>query len=133
MLVLASWVISCIVISVKADEDLNKYVLECSGLGQMLWKHKFPQDTEDEGKVRLSSKDEAEGMPLVSYQACHAVRPPASLVPSSAKVPLTSMPSSVPAAVGSAAPAAAAGGPGLDEMVVKKAALVMMKHVRWLL
>ena len=70
MNVLASWVISHIVISVKADEELNKYMLECSGLGQMLWKHKFPQDMEDEGKVGLSSEDKAEGMPLVPHQAC---------------------------------------------------------------
>ena len=32
----------------KPDEDLNKYVLECLHLGHTLWKHKIPQDTEDE-------------------------------------------------------------------------------------
>ena len=55
----------------------------------------------------------------------HAVRPPAPLVPPAAEVPPTLMLSSVPAAAGSAA---AEEGPGLDEVVVKKAALVMMKH-----
>ena len=79
---------------------------ECSGIGRTLWKHKFPQDTEDEGKIRLSIKDEAEGMPLVPHQAHQAVRPPAPCVPSPAEVPQTLMPSSVPAAVGSAAAAA---------------------------
>ena len=72
---------------------------------------------EDEGKVRLPSEDEAEGMPLVPHQACHAVRPPTSLVPSSTEVPLTSMLSSVPAAVRLAASTAGAGGPGSDEVV----------------
>ena len=64
-------------------------------------------------------------MALVPHQSCCAVKPPAPLVQPPAKVPLTSMPSSAPAAVGLAA---AAGGTGPDEVVVKKAALVMMKH-----
>ena len=81
---------------------------------------------DDKGNVGLSSKDEAEGMPLVPHQADHAVRPPAPLVPPPAEVPTTSGLTSVPAAVGSAA--AAVGGPRLDEVVVKKAALVMMTH-----
>ena len=105
-------------------------MLECSHLGHTIWKHKAPQDTEDDGKVGLSSKDKAEGMPLVAHLACWAVRPPAPSVPPPTEATATPGPSSAPAAVGSAvaAAAAAAGGPGPDEVVVKKAALVMMKH-----
>ena len=127
-----SWVISHFVISVKADEDLHKYMLEHSSLGQTLWKHKFPQDMEDKGKVRLSSEDEAEGMPLVPHQAHQAVRPPTPLVSPPDEVPTTSGTSYAPAAVGSVAAALAAstaeGGPSPDEVVVKKAVLVLMKH-----
>ena len=67
-------------------------------------------------------------MPLVPHQECHAVRPPAPLVPPPTEAPTTLGLSSAPAAVGLSSSTAAAGGPGPDEVVVKKAALVMMKH-----
>ena len=89
MLIFSGHVTGCVVpITVKADEDLNKYVLECSRLGHMLWKHHFPQDMEDEAAIGISSKDKADGMPLVNHQARRAVRPtPAVPVPPSAAPP----------------------------------------------
>ena len=74
-----------ILFAVKADEDLSKYVFECSRLSWTLWKHHFPQDTEDEAAVGISSKDEADGMPLVDHQVRRAVRPtPAAPTPPAA-------------------------------------------------
>ena len=92
----------------------------------MLWKHCFPQYTGDEAAVGISSKDEADGMPLVDHQARRAVRPtPAVPVPPRA---------APPAAAGSAATAStgtsteAPQGPVPDEVVVKKSSLLTMKR-----
>ena len=112
----------------KAGEDHNKYVLECSRLGHMLWKHQFPEDAEDEAAVGISSEDQVDGMPLVDHQERRAVRPtPAASVPP-------------PSAAGSAATASTAAtasmgtstdapqGPAPGEVVVKKSALLTMKR-----
>ena len=92
----------------------------------MLWKHHFPQDTEDEAAIGISSEDEVDGMPLVDHQVRRAVRPtPAVPVPPRA---------APPAAAGSAATVSTGmsmdvpQGPVLDEVVVKKLALVRMKR-----
>ena len=102
-----------------ADEDLEKYVLETLKLCCMMFKHKSPADTEDEALVGKSSEDEAEDLdldPLIAHQAVRQGAP-------------------APTAGTSATPAAAAGSaaamvvptPGLDEVIVKKAALVAMQ------
>ena len=49
-------------ISVLANEDLLKSVLECLALMVSSWKKDHPSDTEDDITVGLSSKDEAEGL-----------------------------------------------------------------------
>ena len=110
----------------KADEDLNKYVLECSRLGHALWKHCFPQDTEDEAAIGISSEAEVDGMPVVDHQVRRVVRPTPSV-----PVPLRAAP---PAAARSLATVSTCmsmdvpQGPALDEVVVKKSALVRMKR-----
>ena len=128
MLIFSGHITGCVVlITVKADEDLNKYILKCSRLGHTLWKHHFPQDTEDEAAIGISSKDEVDGMPLVDHQARRAVRPtPAVPIP----------PSTAPsAAARSAAATVSTGtsmdvpqGPAPDEVIVKKSALLSMKR-----
>ena len=70
VLIFSGHITGCVVlITVKADEDLNKYIFECSRLSCTLWKHHFPQDMEDEAAIGISSEDEVDGMPLVSHQA----------------------------------------------------------------
>ena len=49
-------------ISVLANEDLLKSVLECLDLVVSSWKRDHPSDTEDDVLVGLSSEDEAEGL-----------------------------------------------------------------------
>ena len=103
----------------KADENLNKYVLECSRLGRTLWKHRFPQDTEDEAAVGISSEDEADGMPSVDHQVRRAIRPtPAASVPTASTAATASTGTSTDASQG----------PALGEVVVKKSALLTMKR-----
>ena len=50
-------------ISVIADADLMKSVLEMSRLLSLPYKAEHPSDTEDRLEVGLSSEDEAEGLP----------------------------------------------------------------------
>ena len=57
-------------ISVHADEDLEKYVLETSRLCPTMFKCKCPADTEDEALVGISSEDEAEDLDLDLAIAC---------------------------------------------------------------
>ena len=121
-----------VIFTVKVDEDLNKYVLECSRLVHTLWKHCFPQDTEDKATIGISSEDEADGMPLVDHQVRRAVRPMPAVPAPPRAAPL--------AAAGSAADVSTAAttntdastnvpqGPVLDEVVVKKSALLTMKR-----
>ena len=54
--------VTLLCISVCADEDLEKYVLETSKLCCSMFKLKCPADTEDEALVGISSEDEAEDM-----------------------------------------------------------------------
>ena len=65
MVLLFAWLTyQLLCISVHADEDLEKYVLETSKLCCTMFKHKCPADTEDEALVGISSGDEAEGLDL---------------------------------------------------------------------
>ena len=102
-------------ISVCADEDLEKYVLETSKLCCTMFKCKCPADTEDEALVGISSEDEAEDLDLDPAITHWAVRQgaPAPIVGTSA--------------VSSAAATVAGPTPGPDEVIVKKAALVTMQ------
>ena len=116
-----------VIITVKADEDLNKYVLECSRLGCTLLKHCFPQDTEDKAAIGISSKDEADGMPLVDHQVRRAVRPmPAVPAPPAAAGSTADV--STAATTNTGVPTKVPQGPALDEVVVKKSALLTMKR-----
>ena len=56
-----TFMVTCMVlclISVLADKDLLKSVLECLALFPSLWMRDHPSDTEDEAVVRLLSEDE---------------------------------------------------------------------------
>ena len=117
MLIFSCHVTGHIVLStVKADEDLNKYVLECSRLGLTLWKHHFPQDTED-------------GMPLVDHQARRAVRPtPAVPTPPSAAPAAAAGSTATASAAATASTGTSTDVPALDEVIIKKSALLSMKR-----
>ena len=124
MLMFPGCITGCVVLfAVKADEDQSKYVLECSRLSCMLWKHRFPQDTEDESAVGISSEDEADGMPLVDHQVRRAVRPtPAAPTPPAAAVESAATMSTAATASTSTSTDTP------DEVVVKKSALLTMKR-----
>ena len=129
MLTFPVHVTGCIVLfTVKADEDLSKYVLECSRLSCALWKHCFPQDTEDKAAVGISSKDEVDSMPLVDHQVRRAVRPsPAAPTPPAAAAgSAATMPTAATASMDTSTDAPQ--GPAPDEVVVKKSALLTMKR-----
>ena len=117
-----------VLFAVKADEDLSKYVLECSRLSCTLWKHHFPQDTEDEAAVGISSEDEADGMPLVDHQVRRVVRPtPAAPTPPAAAVgSAATISTAATASMGTSTDAPQ--GPTPDEVVVEKSALLTMKR-----
>ena len=117
-----------VLFAVKADEDLSKYVLECSRLSHMLWKHCFPQDTEDKAAVGISSKDEVDGMPLVDHQVRRVVRPTpaAPTPPAAAGGSAATMSTAATASMGTSTDAPQ--GPTPDEAVVKKSALLTMKR-----
>ena len=122
-------VTGCIVLfAVKADEDLSKYVLECSRLGCMLWKHHVPQDTEDKATVGISSEDEADSMPLVDHQVRRAVRstPAAPAPPAAAAGSAATVSTAATASMGTSTDAPQGLAP--DEVVVKKSALLTMKR-----
>ena len=108
-----------VLFAVKADEDLSKYVLECSRLSHTLWKHCFPQDTEDEATVGIPSKDEVDSMSLVDHPAASA--PPAAAAGSTATVSTAAT-----ASMGTSTDAPQ--GPAPDEVFVKKSALHTMKR-----
>ena len=116
-----------VLFAVKADEDLSKYVLECSRLSHTLWKHHFPQDTEDKALVGISSKDEVDGMPLVDHQARRVVRPtPAAPTPPASAAGSAAM--STAATASTCTSTDAPQGPTSEEVVVKKSALLTMKR-----
>ena len=66
--------VTLLCISVHADEELEKYVLETSKLCCTMFKLKCPADTEDEALVGISSEDEAEDMDLDQAITHRAVR-----------------------------------------------------------
>ena len=118
-----------VLFAVKADEDLSKYVLECSRLSHTLWKHHFPQDTEDKAAVGISSEDEVDSMPPVDHQVRSVVRltPAAPAAPAAAAVgPATTMSMAATASMGTSTDAPQ--GPAPDEVVIKKSALLTMKR-----
>ena len=102
-------------IPVHADEDLEKYVLEMTQLCCTMW----TVDTEDEALVGISSEDEAEDLDLDPSIAHQAVR-------QSVPAPSAGTSTAPSAAVGSTA-AVVGPTPGLDEVIVKRAALVTMQ------
>ena len=65
-------------VSVLANSDLLKSVLECSELVTSLWKCGHPSDTEEDPVVGLSSEDEAAGLEPESRVARHSFGDPAS-------------------------------------------------------
>ena len=107
--------VTLLCISVRADEDLEKYVLETSKLCCTMFKLKCPADTEDEALVGISSEDEAEDMDLDLAIACQAVRQAPVLIVGTSGV-LSAEVMSMAAATGPV--------PGPEEVIVKKAALV---------
>ena len=92
-----NFTVKCMVsflISVLANEDLLKLVLECSDLVVSMWKRDHPSDTEDKVLVGLSSEDEAEGLATQPRVARGGARVPAAvLVEFPAAVPVASQPS----------------------------------------
>ena len=107
------FIVECMVsflISVLADEDLLKSVLECSELLASSWKRYHPSDTEDEELVGLSSEDEVEGLATQPRVARKGARVPAA----------------VPVEVHAAVPAQPQ--PSADEVLVKKRALKQVKQ-----
>ena len=94
-------------------------MLETLKLCCMMFKHKCPADTEDKAWVGISSEDEAEDLDLDPSIACQAVR-------QGAPAPIAGTSAAPSAAVGSAA-AVVGPTPGLDEVIVKRAALVTMQ------
>ena len=126
-----SWLcnrLQVVLFAVKADEDVSKYVLECSRLSCTLWKHCFPQDTEDKATVGISSEDKADGMPLVDHQVRRAVRPtPAAPAPPAAAAgSAATVSTAATASMGTSTDAPQGSAP--DEVVVKKSSLLTMKR-----
>ena len=102
-----------------ADEDLEKYVLETSKLCCTMFKHKCPADTEDEALVGISSEDEAEHLDLDPAIAHWAVR-------QGAPAPIVGTSGVLSAEVRSMA-AVTGPTPGPEEVIMKKAALVIVQ------
>ena len=120
MVLLFAWsTYQSLCISVHADEDLEKYVLETSKLCCTMFKCKCPADTEDEALVGISSEDGAEDLDLDPAIAHQAVRQgaPAPIVGTSA----------VPSAEVRSAATVVCPTPGPEEVIIKKAALVTMQ------
>ena len=110
--------VTLLCISVCADEDLEKYVLETSKLCCTMFKLKCPADTEDEALVGISSEDEAEDLDLDPAITHWAVRQaPAPIVGTSGVLSAEAM--SMAAATGPI--------PGPEEVIMKKAALVTVQ------
>ena len=110
--------VTLLCISVHADKDLEKYVLETSKLCCTMFKLKCPADTEDEALVGISSEDEAEDLdldPAITHQAVRQA--PAPIVGTSGVLSAEAM--SMAAATGPI--------PGPEEVIMKKAALVTVQ------
>ena len=120
MVLLFTWLTyQSLCISVHADEDLEKYVLETSRLCHTMFKCKCPADTKDEALVGISSEDEAEDLDLDPAITHWAVR-------QGAPAPIVGT-SPVPSAEVRSAAAVAGPTPGPEEVIMKKAALVTMQ------
>ena len=120
MVLLFAWLTyQSLSISVCADEDLEKYVLETLKLCCTMFKCNYPADTEDEALVGISSEDEAEDLDLDPDIARRAVR-------QGAPAPIAGT-SAVPSAEVRSAAAVAGPTPGPEEVIMKKAALVTMQ------
>ena len=105
-------------ISVRADEDLEKYVLETSKLCCKMFKLKCPADTEDEALVGISSEDEADDMDLDPAITHQAVRQAPVLIVGTSGVLSTEV-MLMAAATGPI--------PGPEKVIMKKAALVTVQ------
>ena len=92
-------------ISVLADEDLLKLVLECLDRVVLTWKRDHPSNTEEDTLVGLSSEDEVEGLATEPRVARKGAGVPAVVL------------AEVPAAV------LVVSHPSADEVLVKKRAL----------
>ena len=66
-------------ISVLANEDLLKSVLECSDLVVLMWKRDHLSDTKDEVLVWLSSEEEVKGLATQLGVARRGARVPAAV------------------------------------------------------
>ena len=67
-----NFAVECMVlflVSILANEDLLKSVLECLELMILAWKRDHPSNTEDDTVVRLSSKDEVQGLATIPEMA----------------------------------------------------------------
>ena len=107
------FIVKCMVsflVSVLADGDLLRLVLECLELMILAWKRDHPSNTKDDTVDRLSSEDKVEGLATIPGVARWGSRGPAAV------------PAEVPAAV------LAEPYPAGDEVVVKKRALKWVKQ-----
>ena len=111
--------VTLLCISVHADEDLEKYVLETLKLCCTMFKLKCPADTEDEALVGISSEDEAEDLDLDPAIAHWTVIQGAS-------APIMGTSGVLSAEVRSMA-AVTGPFPGPEEVIMKKAALVTVQ------
>ena len=110
--------VTLLCISVHADEDLEKYVLETSKLCCTMFKLKCPADTEDEALVGISSEDEAEDMDLDPAITHWAVRQALAPIVGTSEVPSAEVRSM-------AAVTGLIHGP--EEVIMKKAVLVTVQ------
>ena len=95
----------------------------------MLWKHHFPQYTEDEAAIGISSEDKADGMPLVDHQVRRAVRPtPAVPAPPRAALPAAAGSAATVFTAATASTSTSTDVPAPDEVIVEKSALFIMKR-----
>ena len=95
-------------VSVLADEDLLKSVLECLDLMVLRWKVYHPSDTKEDITVGLSSEDETEGLGASPRVARHSFGGPAA-APTEVPAPLEPRPAE-------------------DEVLIKKRALKQVKQ-----
>ena len=112
--------VTLLCISVHADEDLEKYVLETLKLCCTMFKLKCPADTEDEALVGISSEDEAEDMDLDLVITRRAVRQAPVLIVGTSGV-LSAEVMSMAAATGPV--------PGPEEVIMKAALVTVQKQM----
>ena len=81
------WSLFLFFVSVIADVDLMKLVLDMSRLLTSLYKAMHPSDTEDRLEVGLSSEDEAEGLPADPGRAHRGIATGPAPAPATAPEP----------------------------------------------